>query len=126
MHKLTFILLTIILVLGTVAINPSSIYALGTGSISGTTFLDATCNGYDLSDRPLAGVSAQLKSKIIPQPPKAKSDANGNFIFDSLPFGAYTLVVSAGKMYRPESITTSYEIGEANGAVSGTFVFCRK
>ncbi len=98
----------------------------GTGSISGTVYLDSKCDGYDLSDTSLAGVKVTLVSKTPKINQKVKSDLQGNFIFLDLPYSRYLLSVDPDKGYMPKRLISTYEIGEANGAVSGMFVFCEK
>lgn len=117
------VLISVILV---VVFQVNIVNATGTGSISGTVYLDSTCNGYDLSDKPLQGVEALLKLENSKLHYKLKSDSNGNLIFFNLPYGKYSLLLDAGKKYTPDKLFVQYEIGEANGAVSGTFVFCKK
>lgn len=99
---------------------------LGTAGISGSIYHDTTCNGLDLSDKPLANVSATLISNILIYPLKTKSDTQGNFHFSNLAYGLYVLSVNADKTYQPLDYFPIYRLSEINGSYSEIFVFCKK
>lgn len=105
--------------------NGTLVYALSSGSISGTVYLDAKCNGLDLSDKPLAGVSATLTSKILKKSLVTKSDGHGNIRFNYLAYGFYSLKIVPGQNYRPQNKVIYYQLGEVNGTVSDNYVFCK-
>lgn len=97
-----------------------------TGSVSGIVFVDAKCDGLDLSDKPLARAKAELSSKLLKKPITLLSDTTGNFLFSPLKLGLYTLRVEAGKGYIPASDIRLLTVSEVSGPVAETFVFCPK
>ena len=99
---------------------------IGSGSVSGTVFLDSKCNGLDLSDKPLKGAKAELSSKLLKGKLSMKSDAQGNFRFIGLRYGLYSLNVDPSGSYKPKSDSRLVTISEVSGTVSETFVFCPK
>lgn len=88
--------------------------------------MDSKCDGFDLSDQPLQGIKAELSSNTIENKFKMQSDAQGILLFGNLPYGTYSLKLTASKGYAPTQLVSSYEIGEVNAAVSDIFVFCKK
>ena len=115
-------LIAVFMSVSTTLVNAST----GTASISGTVYFDTTCNGLDLSDKPLANVTATLSSNVLGLPLKTKSDVQGNFHFSNLAYGFYALTIKADNTYQPLDYFLVYQLGEVNGAVSDISVFCKK
>ena len=103
-----------------------SVVAAGFGSIGATAYLDTTCNGLDLTDTSLVGKNVELKSTLLPKTLKAKTDVQGNVVFTGLPYGSYILKVVAGKGFEPKEMSKTLSVSEVQGAISETYLFCRR
>lgn len=108
------------------AVRSYSAYASGFGSISATAYFDTTCNGLDLTDIPLVGKNVELKSALLPRTLKAKTDSQGNVVFSGLTYGSYLLKIISGKGFEPKEMSKTFSVSEVQGAVSETYLFCRK
>jgi hypothetical protein len=88
-----------------------------TGSLKGTVYVDVNQNGvFDSGDMPLAGVSVTLGGASSGS---TMTDANGNYIFNGLLAGTYTVTEGATPGYAEGTNTPGIP---TNGTVSGDVI----
>ena len=110
------------------------------GSIGDTVFLDVNADGIeDAGDLPLAGVTMKLldglgnpifqdpvTGAVVPAgfpgavPYTAVTDANGNYLFDNLPPGDYTVMVDTSTL--PPGLTQTFDFDGAGDDMSVTSI----
>ncbi len=96
-----------------------------TGSIGDTVFEDTNGNGVQDADEPgIAGVTVTL-TDADGNTMTATTDANGNYLFDDLPAGDYTVTVGAGPDGSTLTTAGSFEVslGEGEDNLDNDFGF---
>jgi large repetitive protein len=90
------------------------------GAITGQVFVDTNRNGVrDGAEEPIADIVLHLVDASGKVVATTTTDANGNFRFDDVPIGQYTITEEQPLRYRsttPDALTVTVKVGEVNSA----------